>query len=87
MNGLNDDVRLPFSVLDPIVGNVYSVRWEPEMIRGNSALKISTGDVLLQIGMTVLKSNYYDGFNVCFAVRKCLLLIYHRVFIIYFHQS
>jgi hypothetical protein len=33
MNGLDDDVRLPFSVLDPIVGDVYSVLWELEMIR------------------------------------------------------
>ena len=57
MNGLNDDVRLPFSVLDPIVGDVYSVLWEPEMIRETgSALKILTGEVLSQIGMTVSMS-------------------------------
>ena len=47
MNGLNDDVRLPSSVLDPIVGDVYSVLWEPELIRETgSALKILTGEVL-----------------------------------------
>jgi len=57
MNGLNDNVRLPFSVLDPIVGDVYSVLWEPEMIREmGSALKILTGEVLSQIGMTVLQA-------------------------------
>lgn len=57
MSGTNDDVRLPFSVLDPIVGDVFSVLWEPEMIRETgSALKILTGEVLTQIGQTVLQA-------------------------------
>ena len=39
----NDDVRLLFSVLDPIFGDVFSVLWEPEMIRETgSALEILT---------------------------------------------
>ena len=47
MNGLNDDVQLPSSVLDPITGDVYSALWEPELIRETgSALKILTGEVL-----------------------------------------
>ena len=62
MNGVNDDVRLPFSVLDPIVGDVFSVLWEPEMIRETgSALKILTGEVLSQIGMTVLQATIMTG--------------------------
>ena len=57
MTGIQDDVRLPFSVLDPIVGDVFSVLWEPEMIRETgSALKILTGEVLTQIGQTVLQA-------------------------------
>ncbi|KAI0782404.1 hypothetical protein BC629DRAFT_1289282 [Irpex lacteus] len=57
MNGEQDDVRLPFSVLDPVVGDVFSVLWEPEMIRETgSALKILTGEVLTQIGQTVLQA-------------------------------
>jgi len=57
MTGINDDVRLPFSVLDPVVGDVFSVLWEPDMIRETgSALKILTGEVLSQIGMTVLSA-------------------------------
>ncbi|KIJ66609.1 hypothetical protein HYDPIDRAFT_86273 [Hydnomerulius pinastri MD-312] len=56
MNGKQDDVRLPFSVLDPIVGDVFSVLWEPEMIQETgSALKILTGEILTQIGQTVLQ--------------------------------
>ncbi|KAF8324064.1 DUF726-domain-containing protein [Clavulina sp. PMI_390] len=57
MAGLQDDVRLPFSVLDPIVGDVFSVLWEPEMMNemGN-ALKILTGEVLSQVGTTLLQA-------------------------------
>ncbi|KAJ7776119.1 hypothetical protein B0H16DRAFT_1879540 [Mycena metata] len=40
MTGKLDDVPLPFSVLDPVVGDVFSVLWEPEMIQETgSALK------------------------------------------------
>ncbi|TFK56940.1 DUF726-domain-containing protein [Heliocybe sulcata] len=57
MTGPLDDPRLPFSVLDPIVGDVFSVLWEPEMIRETgSALKILTSEVLSQIGQTVLQA-------------------------------
>jgi hypothetical protein len=56
MNGKLDDVRLPFSVLDPIVGDVFSVLWEPEMIQETgSALKILTGEILSQTVQTVLQ--------------------------------
>ena len=33
MNGKVDDVRLPFSTVDPIMGDMYSVLWEPEMLQ------------------------------------------------------
>ncbi|KAM0330016.1 hypothetical protein ACHAQA_004185 [Verticillium albo-atrum] len=39
MTGKVDDVRLPFSTVDPIMGDLYSVLWEPEMLR-------STGDTI-----------------------------------------
>lgn len=57
MTNIQDDVRLPFSVLDPIVGDVFSVFWEPEMMMemGN-ALKILTTEVLTQVGQTVLQA-------------------------------
>jgi hypothetical protein len=55
MTSVNDDVRLPFSVLEPIVGDVFSVLWEPDMIRETgSALEIMTAEVLSQLGMTLL---------------------------------
>jgi hypothetical protein len=33
MTSTNDDVRLPFSVVDPVMGDIYSILWEPEMLR------------------------------------------------------
>lgn len=33
LTGKVDDVRLPFSTVDPIMGDMYSVLWEPEMLR------------------------------------------------------
>ena len=33
MNGKVDDVRLPFSTVDPIMGDMYSVLWEPDMLQ------------------------------------------------------
>lgn len=33
MNGKIDDVRLPYSTIDPIMGDIYSVLWEPEMLQ------------------------------------------------------
>lgn len=57
MTGALDDVRLPFSVLDPVVGDVFSVLWEPEMIRETgSALKILTSEVLTQLAQTALQA-------------------------------
>lgn len=32
MTSTNDDVRLPFSTVDPIMGDIYSILWEPEML-------------------------------------------------------
>ena len=57
MAGPSDDVRLPYSVLDPVVGDVFSVLWEPEMMSemGN-ALKILTSEVLSQVTTTVLQA-------------------------------
>lgn len=33
MNGQADDVRLPFSTVDPVMGDVFSLLWEPEMLQ------------------------------------------------------
>ena len=57
MTSAQDDVRLPFSVLDPVVGDVFSVRWEPEMLgEAGSAIRILSSEVLSQVGQTVLQA-------------------------------
>jgi Protein of unknown function (DUF726) len=33
MTGKVDDVRLPYSTVDPVMGDIYSVLWEPEMLQ------------------------------------------------------
>jgi len=32
MSSKVDDVRLPYSTIDPVMGDIYSVLWEPEML-------------------------------------------------------
>jgi hypothetical protein len=49
MNGKIDDIRLPYSTVDPIMGDMYSVLWEPEMLR-------SMGDTINILATEVLKS-------------------------------
>ncbi|KAL7419736.1 hypothetical protein Q5752_005652 [Cryptotrichosporon argae] len=57
-----DDVRLPFSILDSIVGDVFSVLWEPEMMAEmGGALKILTGEVLTQVGQQILQMTIMTG--------------------------
>lgn len=50
MTGKVDDVRLPYSTVDSIMGDIYSVLWEPEMLK-------STGDTInilaTEVGWTI----------------------------------
>ncbi|QQK39725.1 putative membrane protein [Penicillium digitatum] len=60
MTGKVDDVRLPFSTVDPIMGDIYSVLWEPEMLRSmGDTINILATEALTQglqqvLGSTVL---------------------------------
>ena len=49
MTGKVDDVRLPFSTVDPIMGDLYSIHWEPEMLQsiGNTIKVLAT-----EVGVT-----------------------------------
>jgi len=33
MSSIEDDVRLPFSTLDPVMGDVIALHWEPETLQ------------------------------------------------------
>ncbi|KAH7123765.1 hypothetical protein B0J11DRAFT_529839 [Dendryphion nanum] len=60
MNGKVDDVRLPYSTVDPIMGDIYSILWEPEMLRSmGDTINILATEALTQglqqvLGSTVL---------------------------------
>ncbi|KAJ5617826.1 hypothetical protein N7537_002940 [Penicillium hordei] len=60
MTGKVDDVRLPFSTVDPIMGDIYSVLWEPDMLRSmGDTINILATEALTQglqqvLGSTVL---------------------------------
>lgn len=60
MLGKEDDVRLPFSTIDPIMGDLYSLFWEPEMLRSmGQTINILATEVLTQsiqqvLGATIL---------------------------------
>jgi hypothetical protein len=56
MNGPQDDVRLPFSTVDPIMGDLLSVLWEPETLgQTGNALKILGSEVLSSVGQQMLQ--------------------------------
>ncbi|KAI9171347.1 membrane protein [Paramyrothecium foliicola] len=60
LTGKVDDVRLPFSTVDPIMGDIYSVLWEPELLRSmGDTINIIATEALTQglqgiLGSTVL---------------------------------
>jgi hypothetical protein len=49
MSGALDDVRLPYSTVDPIMGDLYSIHWEPEMLQ-------STGQTINILATEVFRS-------------------------------
>ncbi|CAM1507010.1 Fc.00g066510.m01.CDS01 [Cosmosporella sp. VM-42] len=60
LTGKVDDVRLPFSTVDPIMGDLYSVLWEPDMLRSmGDTINILATEALTQglqqiLGSTIL---------------------------------
>jgi hypothetical protein len=60
LTGKVDDVRLPFSTVDPIMGDIYSVFWEPEMLQSmGDTINILATEALTQglqqiLGSTIL---------------------------------
>lgn len=57
MNGKVDDVRLPYSTVDPIMGDIYSLLWEPEMLQSmGDTINILATEALTQTVQQVLGS-------------------------------
>jgi len=62
MTGKVDDVRLPFSTVDPIMGDIYSLYWEPEMLRSmGDTINILANEALTQSIQQVLGSTILIG--------------------------
>ena len=57
MNGKVDDVRLPYSTINPVMGDMYSLLWEPEMLQSmGDTIKIIGTEALTQTVQQVLGS-------------------------------
>ncbi|KAI1214196.1 DUF726-domain-containing protein [Annulohypoxylon truncatum] len=62
MTSKNDDVRLPYSTIDPVMGDIYSILWEPEMLTSmGDTINILATEALTQglqqvLGSTILIS-------------------------------
>lgn len=55
--GKEDDVRLPFSTVDPVMGDLYSVLWEPEMMTSmGQTINILATEILTQSVQQILGS-------------------------------
>ncbi|KAB5530487.1 hypothetical protein GE09DRAFT_1148160, partial [Coniochaeta sp. 2T2.1] len=63
MAGKVDDVRLPYSTVDPIMGDIYSVLWEPEMLQsmGDTINILATEEALTQGLQQILGSTLLVG--------------------------
>ena len=57
MTGKVDDVRLPFSTVDPVMGDIYSVHWEPDMLQSTGqTIQILATEALTQTIQQILGS-------------------------------
>src|SRR5271154_2759503 len=60
MSSKEDDVRLPFSTIDPVMGDVISLYWEPETLQSmGQTMNLLATEILTQslqqvLGQTVL---------------------------------
>ncbi len=62
MTGKVDDVRLPFSTVDPIMGDIYSVNWEPDMLQSTGqTIQILATEALTQTIQQILASTILTG--------------------------
>jgi len=63
MNGKVDDVRLPYSTVDPIMGDIYSVLWEPEMLRSmGDTINILATEVSMFVQVGKAHTNYVGSY-------------------------
>lgn len=57
MSGTMDDIRLPFSTVDQVMGDLYSLLWEPEMLTSmGQTINILANEILTQSIQQILGS-------------------------------
>ncbi|KAL2257823.1 hypothetical protein VTK26DRAFT_9126 [Humicola hyalothermophila] len=62
MTGKVDDIRLPFSTVDPVMGDIYSVLWEPELLASiGDTINILATEALTQGLQQILASTVLMG--------------------------
>ncbi|OTB05577.1 hypothetical protein M426DRAFT_10618 [Hypoxylon sp. CI-4A] len=62
MTSKADDVRLPYSTIDPVMGDIYSILWEPEMLTSmGDTINILATEALTQGLQQVLGSTILIG--------------------------
>lgn len=60
MNSKADDIRLPFSTIDPVMGDLYSLLWDPDILQSTGqTMTILASEALTQsiqqiLGVTIL---------------------------------
>lgn len=63
MIGNEDDVRLPFSTVDPVEGDLYSLQWEPEMLKSiGQSITIIANEVFATTIQQVLGATVLTAF-------------------------
>ncbi|QLG72876.1 hypothetical protein HG535_0D05850 [Zygotorulaspora mrakii] len=63
MIGNEDDVRLPYSTVDPVEGDLYSLFWEPEMLKSiGQTINIVANEVFTQVIQQVLGATILTAF-------------------------
>ncbi|SCU77313.1 LAFA_0A01024g1_1 [Lachancea sp. 'fantastica'] len=63
MTGNEDDVRLPFSTVDPIEGDLYSLHWEPEMLKSTGqTINILASEIFTQTLQQILGATILTAF-------------------------
>lgn len=63
MIGNEDDVRLPYSTVDPVEGDLYALHWEPEMLKSiGQTINIVANEIFTQALQQILGATILTAF-------------------------
>lgn len=80
MSGKADDIRLPFSTVDPVMGDLYSLLWEPEMLTSTGqTISILTTEALTQSIQQILGATLLIGLMSAINIPMMLSKLYYIV--------